>query len=165
MRRVIVDSSTLIHLSAIGRFALLKDLYGNLTVTPAVWREVVGLGNDRAGVADLEAARQNGWLEVRSPANQPLLQALLHELDQGEAEVIALAVEAPGSLALLDESDGRRIATSLGVEKTGAIGVLLRAKIEGRIPNLRVELDKIRTAAGFWIEDDLYRQVLEAAGE
>jgi predicted nucleic acid-binding protein len=38
---VIVDSSTLIDLSAIGRFALLKDFYGQLTVTPAVWREVV----------------------------------------------------------------------------------------------------------------------------
>jgi hypothetical protein len=39
---VIVDSSSLIHLSAIGRFALLKDLYGQLTVTPAVWRGPAG---------------------------------------------------------------------------------------------------------------------------
>jgi predicted nucleic acid-binding protein len=53
---VIVDSSTLIHLSAIGRFALLQDLPGSLTVTPAVWWEVVEQGKDRTGVADLEAA-------------------------------------------------------------------------------------------------------------
>jgi predicted nucleic acid-binding protein len=162
---VIVDSSSLIHLSAIGRFALLKDLYGQLTVTPAVWREVVDQGKDRTGVAELEAARQHGWLEVRMPANQPLLQSLRHELDEGEAEVIALAIENPGSLALLDESEARRIASSFGVEKTGAIGVLMRAKQEGRIESLRPELDKIRTAAGFWIEDDLYHKVLEAAGE
>jgi predicted nucleic acid-binding protein len=162
---VIVDSSTLIHLSAIGRFALLKDLYGQLTVTPAVWREVVDQGGDRTGVADLEAARQHGWLEVRTPANQPLLHSLRHELDDGEAEVIALAVEHRGSLALLDESDARRIASSFRVEKTGAIGVLIRAKLEGRIPSLRAELDKLRTEAGFWIEDDLYHAVIEAAGE
>jgi uncharacterized protein len=99
------------------------------------------------------------------PANQPLLQSLRHELDEGEAEVIALAVEHPGSLALLDESDARRIASSFGVEKTGAIGVLIRAKLERRIESLRPELDKLRAEAGFWIEDDLYRAVLEAAGE
>jgi predicted nucleic acid-binding protein len=162
---VIVDSSTLIHLSAIGRFALLKDLYGQLTVTPAVWREVVDQGKNRTGVGDLEDARHEGWLEVRVPANQPLLQSLRHELDEGEAEVIALAIEHRGSLALLDESDARRIAASFGIEKTGAIGVLIRAKVEGKIDSLRSELDKIRTEAGFWIEDDLYQKVLETAGE
>jgi predicted nucleic acid-binding protein len=73
---VIVDSSTLIHLSAIGRIGLLKELYGQLTVTPGVWREVVDQGQGRTGVADMEAARQHGWLEVRTPANQPLLQSL-----------------------------------------------------------------------------------------
>jgi predicted nucleic acid-binding protein len=162
---VIVDSSTLIHLSAIRQLTLLKDLYGQLTVTPAVWREVVDQGEGRAGAAALEAARRQGWLEVRTPANQSLVRALRHELDDGEAEVIALAIEHPGSLALLDESDGRRIASSLGVERTGVIGVLLRAKHEGRIPSLRSELDKIRIDAGFWIDDDLYQEVLEAAGE
>ena len=96
---------------------MLKELYGQLTVTPAVWREVVEQGKDRTGVADLEAARLQGWLEVRMPANQPLLQSLRHELDEGEAEVIALAVEHPVSLALLDESDARRIATSWGSRK------------------------------------------------
>ena len=127
-RKVIVDSSTLIHLSAIGRFALLKDLYGQLTVTPAVWREVVEQGKDRTR----------------------------HELGEGEAEVIALAIDHQGSLALLDESDARRVASSFGIEKTGAIGVLIRANLEGKIDSLRAELDKIRTQAGFWIEDDLY---------
>jgi len=38
---VICDSSTLIHLSAIGRLHLLKDFYGRLTLPSAVWREVV----------------------------------------------------------------------------------------------------------------------------
>jgi len=162
---VIVDSSALIHLSAIARFTLLKELYGQLTVTPAVWREVAEQGKDRTGVPDLEAARLQGWLEVRMPANQPLLQSLRHELDEREGEVIALAVEHPGSLALLDESNARRIATSLGVEKTGAIGVLMRAKLEAGSSPLRPELDKLRAEAGFWIEDDLYRAVLEAARE
>jgi hypothetical protein len=65
----------------------------------------------------------------------------------------------------LDESDARRVASSLGIEITGAIGVPIGARLEGRIGSLRAELDKIRRQAGFWIEDDLYHKVIEAAGE
>jgi uncharacterized protein len=162
---VIVDSSTLIHLSAIGRLSLLKDLYGHLTVTGAVWREVVDQGKGRPGVAELETARQEGWVEVVAPSNQRLLHSLHHDLDEGEAEVIALAVEHSGSLVLLDEAEARRVASKFGIERTGAIGVLLRAKLEGRIESVRSDLDKLRTEAGFWIEETLYRRVIETAGE
>ncbi|HZF13631.1 MAG TPA: DUF3368 domain-containing protein [Thermoanaerobaculia bacterium] len=162
---VIVDSSTLIHLSAIGRLTLLKDLYGKLTVPPAVWSEVVEQGKNRTGVAELQAALCEEWLEILAPGNEPLLRSLRHELDEGEAAVIALAVQHQASLVLLDEVEARRIAADFSLEKTGAIGVLIRAKLEGRIGSLRVELDKIRTEAGFWIEESLYQKVLQAAGE
>jgi hypothetical protein len=162
---VIVDSSTLIHLSAIDRFTLLKDLFGRLTVPPAVWREVVDQGKGRTGVGELEAALREDWIELLKPTNEPLLHSLRHELDAGEAEVIALAVEHKASLVLLDESDARRVATDFGLEKTGAIGVLIRAKLEGRVDSLRLELDRIRSEAGFWIEESLYVRVLQAVGE
>ena len=42
MGLVVSDSSTLIHLAAIGRLVLLKEFYECITVPPAVWREVVG---------------------------------------------------------------------------------------------------------------------------
>jgi len=38
------DSSTLIHLASIGRLALLEKFYERITITPAVWREVVEQG-------------------------------------------------------------------------------------------------------------------------
>ena len=80
-------------------------------------------------------------------------------------EAGALAVEHPGSLILLDESEARRVASTFGIEKTGAIGVLLRAKLERRIESVRTDLDKLRTEAGFWIDETLFRKVIEAAGE
>jgi uncharacterized protein len=165
MRRVFVDSSVLIHLSAIGRLHLLQDLFGTVTVPPAVWREVVVQGKGRPGVGDLVTAHREHWLEVLPPAESPLLRTIRWELDEGEAEVLALATEHPGSLALLDESEGRRVAAMLGVEKTGAIGILIRAKLESRIESLRTELDRMRTEAGFWIEESLYRRALEISGE
>lgn len=162
---VVVDSSTLIHLSAIGRLPLLKDLYGKLTVPPGVWREVVEQGRERSGVAELEAARREEWLEVRAPGNEPLLRSLRHELDEGEAEVLALAIEHEASLVLLDESEARRVASVFALEKTGAIGVLIRAKLEGRIDSLRTDLDRMRSETGFWIEEGLYKRVLQEVGE
>ena len=93
MGLVVSDSSTLIHLSAIGRLSLLKEFYGYITVPPAVWREVVERGGNRAGAMEVEQARQTGWIEVSAPEEAVFLQLLRRDLDDGEAEVIALAVE------------------------------------------------------------------------
>jgi predicted nucleic acid-binding protein len=153
---VICDSSSLIHLSAIGRLGLLKDFYGILTIPQAVWQEVVQQGLGRRGVQEVEAALQEGWMEVRAVSSNPLLRSLKQDLDDGEAEVIALAVEHQAELVLLDETEARRL---------GAIGVLIRAKLEGKIENLRTELDRLRRDGGFWIEEQLYRAALRSVGE
>src|SRR5258708_12679094 len=97
---VIVDSSTLIHLSAIGRLSLLKDLYGHLTVTGAVWREVVDQGKGRPGVAELETARQAGWVEVVAPSNQRLLHSLHHHLSKRLPPPTAPTLYHPRTLVL-----------------------------------------------------------------
>lgn len=162
---VISDSSTLIHLSAIGRLALLKEFFGRVVVPPAVWQEVVERGAGRAGVAEVEAASREGWIETRDVTNEVLLRLLRRDLDRGEAEVIALAVEYQADLVLLDESEARQIAGTFGLRKTGVIGVLIRAKLESKIAALRPDLDNLRDQAGFWIEEKLYRKVLSEVGE
>ena len=60
MGLVVSDSSTLIHLAAIGRLALLKEFYGCIVVPPAVWREVVEQGGGRVGAVEVEQVRQGG---------------------------------------------------------------------------------------------------------
>jgi predicted nucleic acid-binding protein len=86
-------------------------------------------------------------------------------LDEGEAEVMTLAIERQASLVLLDESEARWVAGLFGVPKTGVIGILIRARTEDRIPSLRTELDNLRDRTGFWIEKKLYRKALSAVGE
>ncbi|MHC1624013.1 MAG: hypothetical protein ACXQTR_05435 [Candidatus Methanospirareceae archaeon] len=44
MPEAISDYSTLIHLAGIGRLKLLKEFYGKILITPAVWGEVVVAG-------------------------------------------------------------------------------------------------------------------------
>jgi predicted nucleic acid-binding protein len=162
---VICDSSSLIHLSAIGRLGLLKDFYGTLAIPHAVWQEVVQQGLGRPGVQEVEMALREGWIEVRAVSNEPLLRSLKQDLDDGEAEVIALAVEHKAELVLLDETEARRIAAVFDLKKTGAVGILIRARLEGKIESLQTELDRLRTEGGFWIEERLYRAALRNVGE
>jgi predicted nucleic acid-binding protein len=51
------------------------------------------------------------------------------------------------------------------MSRTGAVGILIQAKVQGRIAELRGELDRLRTEGGFWIEDQLYRRAFQAVGE
>ena len=114
---------------------------------------------------EIETARDAGWIEVVTPQDSDLVGLLQRDLDRGEAEVIALAVERKVSIVLLDESEARRIAEIYGLPKTGVIGILLRAKLQGKIRSLKEELDRLRQEAGFWLAEDLYHRVLEEVNE
>ncbi|MDF1534664.1 MAG: DUF3368 domain-containing protein [Methanosarcinaceae archaeon] len=106
-----------------------------------------------------------GWLKVMTPVNESVVRLLKRELHAGEAETIALAIEQQPDVVFLDKSEARRVANLYGLRITGIIGLLVRAKYEGKIVSLRDELDKLRDEAGFWIDDDLYNRVLQSAEE
>ena len=107
MTLVISDASTLIHLVNIGRLGLLRDFFGQLVVPPAVWKEVVDLGEGRSGAEEIRRAGSSGWMTVEAPSDNAFVRALSRELDDGEAEVIALAVERKADLILVDETEAR----------------------------------------------------------
>lgn len=165
MATVISDSSTLIHLARLGQLQLLPAFFGVVAIPPAVWYEAVEQGQNRPGVTEIEQGRAQGWLRQFAPTNHSLLRLLKQSLDDGEAEVIALAIEQQASLVLLDESEARRIASAYGLAKTGVVGLLIRAKREGRLDSLKTALDQLRIQGGFWLHETLYNQALIAVGE
>jgi predicted nucleic acid-binding protein len=165
MALVVSDASTLIHLANIGRLGLLKEFFGQVVVPQAVWKEVVDLGEGRPGSIEVQKAGSSGWIIVEAPGNTAFVRALSRDLDVGEAEVIALAVERTAGLILVDETEARRVADLYGIPKTGIIGLLLRAKHEKVIEFLKPELDRLVYQSGFWISHDLYQQTLEAVEE
>lgn len=165
MPGAIANASTLIHLAGIGRLELLREFHGKVLIPPAVWQEVVTEGKGRAGSREVRAARRSGWLEIVPPQNRALVELLRQELDEGEAETIALAVEQRAEVVFLDEADARRAAEIYGLRKTGVIGILMRAKLQGKISSLKEELGRLREEAGFWIDERLYQRALESVGE
>lgn len=165
MPLVISNSSTLIHLAAIGRLTLLKEFYGKVVIPTAVWREVVEKGKGRTGAVEVEKAHQAGWVEIASCEDEPVLRLLKRDLDEGEAEAIALAINRKANLILLDETEARSVAELYGLPKTGVIGILMRAREAGKVQSLRMELEKLRNQGGFWIDEEFYQQVLSVVGE
>jgi len=90
---------------------------------------------------------------------------LMQHVHVGEAEAIVLAVEQKADYVLIDEQEGRRVATQANLNVIGVLGVLLRAKATGQIPLIRPEIDRLRNIASFFISTKLANQVLAAAGE
>jgi uncharacterized protein len=155
---VVSNSSALINLSRIGKLTLLRDLYTEVHIPEAVWQEAVVSGEGQVGANEIKIAP---WIRTERVKNVGLVKALRQELDAGEAEAIALALEAQAELLLMDERLGRDTARHLGLRFIGLIGVLVEAKRRMLIPAIKAELDALRDAAGFRIAEDLYRRVLE----
>lgn len=159
---VVSDASPLINLARISELSLLRKLYGALIIPQAVWQEVVVSGAGQPGAETIEAA---SWIEARSVRNEHLVRALRQDLDAGEAEAIALALEVEADLLIMDERAGRETARHLDVRVLGLIGVLTEAKRSGLIDAVKSRLDALRDLAGFRVSQPLYARVLQDQGE
>jgi predicted nucleic acid-binding protein len=159
---VVSDTSPITNLAAIGRLDLLRFLYTELLIPNAVFDEIAVAGAGRPGSTEVAGS---DWIHVRPVTDTRLVAALAVELDGGEAEAIALAIEHSADLVLLDERRARKAATRLGLLPVGVLGTLLGAKHAGHIARVGSLLDALRDVAGFWIADDLYAEVLKLAGE
>jgi hypothetical protein len=159
---VVSNTSPLINLAHIGQLNLLQQLYGALLIPEAVWHEIVVQGVRQPGADEVQAAT---WIHTQAVTNRALVRALQQELDAGESEAIALALEAGADILVMDERLGRETAQHLGLHYVGLIGVLIAAKHQGFITAVKPHLDAVRLAANFRVSDALYRRVLQDEGE
>jgi predicted nucleic acid-binding protein len=83
----------------------------------------------------------------------------------GESKAIAMSLEWPADLLIMDESSGRAVARNLNIRITGTLGVLLKAKRDGQIPLLQSEMDRLVQDAGFFVSDRVRNAFLAEAGE
>jgi hypothetical protein len=65
----------------------------------------------------------------------------------------------------MDERLGRAAAMRAGLQVTGVLGILITAKRNNLIQEVKPLLDALIEQVGFWIDARLYTEVLQAAGE
>ena len=158
------DTSPILGLSAIGLLSLLKSQFETIFIPHAVLEELKVETNFR-GTTSIQQALKDGWLKPCEIQNKPLAQALSLELDKGESEAIALAVDLKIQMLVMDESMGRERARAMGLQTIGVLGVLLNAKKHKQIKSIKKAMESLRQEVGFFISDDLFEQVVKAAGE
>ena len=94
-----------------------------------------------------------------------MVEECLEELDIGESEAIALALEIDAELLLLDEKDARRVAKKRGLKRTSVLGVLREANSRGLASEIRPLIEKLRNQVDFWLSESLCDEVLQSVGE
>ncbi len=159
---VVSNTTPLIGLASIGRFELLRLLFGKITIPQAVYYEAVVAGREEGGAK--REVSEASWIEVVKVRDRLAVEVLLDELDLGEAETIVLALELRADWVLMDEKKGRRKLSQLGMRKIGTVGMLLKAKKLGYIQSVRDELDSL-CEKGFSLSKAVIDAVLEQAGE
>nr|WP_026098344.1 DUF3368 domain-containing protein [Oscillatoria sp. PCC 10802] len=161
---VVSDTSPLCGLAITGYLWLLQQLYGRVLIPPAVVDELRRGGEDDpriTGVLSLD------WIEICQPRDILLVETLQTErnLDRGESEAIAIALELSADELLIDERLGRREAVRLGLSITGLLGILLVAKRRGWVTAIQPIIDNLIEQASFRVSARVYAEVLAAAGE
>ena len=159
---VVSNTSPIINLAAIGQLELLRHLYGNIIIPQAVYEEIAIRGAGEPGATEVQSLE---WIAKYTVNDRTLINLLSLELDPGEAEVIACALEIKADLLLLDERRARAIAERAGLQFTGILGSLVEAKSKGIITAVKPVVDALISEAGFWVADSLYKRTLEVAGE
>ena len=157
----VVNASPLIALGSIGRLDLLEGADRRLIVPAAVATEVLA-GPDTDGGQRALAA---GWIAER-PDVAVRAEVLEWGLGAGESAVLsAVLASTTPALAVLDDGAARRCARALGARVIGTLGIVLRAKIGGRIAAATPVVRALR-GAGLYLDDALVRRaLLEIVGE
>jgi|SRR3972149_4374966 len=138
---VIVNTSPLFYLHRLGYLHLLQKLYNGIVIPSAVANE-------------LEEGKRLG----------EDVPQIVPDLGQGEAEVLALGCENKNSLLIIDDGLARKIAKLYTFRITGTAGVLLKAKQEKHISEIKPVLKKLKDV-GFYLSDNLISDILKVAGE
>ena len=129
---------------------LLESVYGQIVTTVEIANEF--------------GETLPSWVEIVSVKDKIRQQLLEMQIDKGESSAIALALETPESTIILDDYKARKVATQLGLTFTGTLGVIIKAKLSGKIDAIKPLLEKIKET-DFRISPEIEKEALKEAGE
>jgi hypothetical protein len=155
---VIADTSALIALAACNALQLLDQLFQDVRVPSAVFRECAVPG--KASSERLKDYLQEKVIDVDL---QDFVIAVAG-LGQGELEAMALYKRLQAEFLLIDDHRARKVAHLNGIEVVGTLGVLLRAKESGLVAEVRPLIVTIQ-AAGVHYGGEVLSEVFRLAGE
>lgn len=156
---IISNTSPLIGLSGLNLLSLLRDLYTEVWIPREVENEFLAIDE----TLHREVLNKAPWIKTVDLTN-PQSAAIYEGLDDGEAEVLALANEHKASFVIIDEKKARREAERVGLIVKGTAGILLEAKKKGLIDTIKPLIIALQNN-GMYMSKPLIDFVLREAGE
>jgi len=135
---VVSDTSVVTALIQIGRVELLFDIFGVVVVPEAVADELA-----------VSHVALPPWIRSVSVRGRSVVEDFCRELDAGESEAIALALEMDADFLLMDEKRGRAAAQRAGLTTIGILGVASAAKRKGLLVSVALVIRELREQASF----------------
>lgn len=160
MPDLVCDTSAIQYLHQTGLVHLLRQLAETVCIPPAVKKELSAGRQSGVDLPDIECI---SWIKLVSPRGEKDTR-LVGDMGPGEAEVMMLALENDGLVAVLDDALARKRASLLGIPFTGTLGILLDAKTKGLIPKIAPILEQLNELQ-FRIAPHTRVTVLRKAGE
>ena len=160
MPEAISNTSPMLYLYRIGTLEWLPKLFSEIWTPKAV---VMELQEGQRRGYDVPDPSDYDWLRIVSPRSVPS-EWLALDLGIGELEAMALALENPSRVVLLDDALARRIAQAAALEVWGTLKVLLEAKTQGLTESVEPLVNRLRDS-GMWISDNILQRVLALADE
>lgn len=150
----ITNSSPVIVLAKIERLDLLIEEGRSLLLPRAVADEII-----QAPAQDLaRRALEAGWGAVPAAVIRDP-DIIEWGLGAGETEVLSLAKQKKGT-AVVDDRAARTACKALDIRVVGTLGVVLRARMRGRIKSA-VEILKALQGAGLYLDENLIQTTLQ----
>jgi predicted nucleic acid-binding protein len=147
---VIADASCFILLEKVDSLYILQKLFKTVTTSAEVAKEF--------------GKPLPEWVQIKAVQDKSLQSALFLEVDLGEASAIALASENQPSLLIIDDLKGRKLAKRLHLTITGTLGVIIIAKKEGILSQIKPLFDRIQLT-NFRMSSLLLEKILREVGE
>ena len=138
----------------------MLDKISELTILQLLWEEVVTTST----VMKEFGKPLPEWVIIKDVENIIYQKILEIEVGKGEASTIALGLEIPDSILVLDDWKARKLAKKLQLQFTGTFGLIIKAKKTGKISSVKPILGKIRNT-NFRFPPAMINEVLKESGE
>ncbi len=160
MDSAITNTSPLQYLYRAAAIGWLPRLFATVWTPTAVIEE---LEEGRRRGYDVPTATDYPWLDVVDPQQMPSRWPAT-DLGPGELAAMALALENPSHIVILDDLLARRTASAAGLRVWGTLRVLIEAKNAGLTPNI-APVVRLLGENGMWISATVRKRILRLAGE
>jgi len=160
MPEAISNTSPLLYLYRVDAVNWLPKIFSEVWAPTAIVDE---LKEGRRKGYDVPDPGDYGWLQVVNPRVTPS-EWLSLDLGAGELAAMALALENPGRIVLLDDLLARRTAQAAGLTVWGTLRVLLEAKMQGLTDRIEPFVNRL-SETGMWMSDEVRQRILALADE